>query len=499
MKKIAIFLSALSVFLVIFMWVVLSDQFILNISLSLFAFFMTAFTLVRFGQELRNTFVHFFLPRVLPHFFRVFLISAILALINFFVYQNDLFIDFTTQKLNSLSEQSRKLLDNVPKNVEILVFVEHEKMMAYRKLTGLYKKYRLDLNIQYKSLESHEALAKSLGVTESGTFLFKTQKSSFQKKITNESDLTSALYQLSNAKKVKMMMSSGFGEIDTRSNGQDGGSYLVSLLKEQMVDVNLINVSEKAIPQDVEIFLIWGKQFTYNEKAISHLQDFVQRGGNLMILLGTNFTKNSYDDIEKLLAPLKLSIRNDLIIDVNSQKMNIDPSTVILSNLNEYHPITKSFKKYQMYFPRSNSLVLEEGSSVTKLMMSHEFPGSWAEANFESMKTGKVTYEIEDRKGPFPLAFSYQHPTSFSKITVFSSSHFVMNGYSRYKDNFELFMNAFDWSVDRLTRISIDRPELTSKRIFISAIHKKVVFFLVILFLPLIYGLLGFYMYRRYH
>ena len=83
------------------------------------------------------------------------------------------------------------------------------------------------------------------------------------------------------------------------------------------------------------------------------------------------------------------------------------------------------------------------------------------------------------------------------RVVVFSNTSFVSNTYTKFTNNFKVFVNTVSWLTKNDQLISFDRIALKDEPLFISAPQLGVIFFFSVLVLPICLIVFSIVLYKR--
>ena len=369
MKKYKIEMTLASIFLTILtvlLWDTLSG-FLKYLPLILMLFFIASAlaTLLPLGQatgESKEKYAPIFYAKsILSSFLGIAIILGIAVILNKNNFSKN--FDLTTNKINSLSEESTKFLNSLTKDVQIFCVGAPNTQDNYcsenNDILNLYSKNSKHiLNAGPVSLTNKEIIRKIQPSGFSRLVLFTDENKSELEGSLTESKLTNALVNLIKIKKVVYFLD-GSGE-PTTEQAENSKSYadVVTDLKAKAYNVKSWNIKEGPLPEDARVVIAGDNTIPYNETTETMLTDFVGRGGKL--ILSVNPFKSG--GLKTFYSKIGLKLEENLLTtDLNSPlgqqiaKQNLSRPPVVASNFSNSNPITKVYT--QMYGNQSVMLV----------------------------------------------------------------------------------------------------------------------------------------------
>lgn len=258
--------------------------------------------------------------------------------------------DLTSDKINSLSDESNKFLESLSKKVQIICVPSASPTEKYcennSEIINIFaKKSKFIENIGNLEFSDTNMIQKFEPSGYSRFILITdTNKSEIEGAI-NENKLINGLINLIKFKKTVYFLS-GNGEPSILSETNVDRSYsdIVSTLHAKSYDVKEWNIKQGNLPEEARVLVAGDNNITYGEEVQNIIQNFIANGGNLVLIV------NPYHEqgLEKLynlfnlkLDPILLTLNSKTSIGQQIAKQNLPRPPVIASNFNIESPITK--------------------------------------------------------------------------------------------------------------------------------------------------------------
>jgi hypothetical protein len=470
--------------------VVLPSETKLNQNLFLAVLLLNLIIGFLFRHEIRLFFKSSFWNFMLNHVIQIFLVFFIFILINYWGVKLNFYKDFSIQNLNSLSEQSLHIAKSVNSEMKITLFAKRLEWDKYLTLLNLYSWKNPLIKIEAVDIETEPAKVASLGIDANGSILIEYQNKKMKGLALDERSITNLLLKILRESIINIYYTYGHGELDFKKIEADGLTYLADQLRYSTYQLKSLDLTQvETVPKDADLVLILGPQNDFLNYELEKLFKYFDRGGAIFISLAPSFNKNSHSDlIKKFTEKFKVTIKNSLVLDRLSTLQGKDASVAIVSQLNKEHPATKSLNQ-RIIFPMSLALKYESSDEhiIDSLLETTPMPGSWAETNFNDLNVGKAVYDGKtDLPGPISLMLSIENRKTLGRMILSGSSSFFVNAYQGQSGNFNLILNTIAWLTHDEGIISLNRPELTTDKIFMSEEQIRLIFIVSILATPLI-------------
>lgn len=489
-----VFLAVLS------LWITAPEFKTLNIGLTVFAFALGFLLLIIKFDEIKVFVRSKYFEKVLYHGINVILVFSILGLVNYLGNKNFREFDLTKEKRNSLTEQTRKVLEMVKSPLKMTLFAKREEWAPMLNLLKLYEAQNLKIDLEAVDTDLRPELVKAKNITQNGTVVinYEGKESSFI--LIDELSVTNALLKILRTEKIVLYFVTGHQELSCKETSPEGISELCHKLQQQNYEVKELDLAKvPAIPKDATAVFVLGPISGFLKQEADILKEYVNGGGSFFLALAPAFKAEVYDNLVDIVRPFGLDLGKDIVIDRLSTVQGAEATIPIVSQYPGSHPIIDGFN-LRTVFPVSSSVkVLPGKDSASILAETSPFPGSWAETDLTAVTKGKAQYdEKKDVKGPIGLMGAAEGSgTSTSRVILLGSSSFLINAYQNQSGNSILFLNSVSWMVNDEGIISFNRPGQEEFPVILSAQHLQMIFVISILVVPIVFFGTAIFIYRR--
>ncbi|MEH2434574.1 MAG: Gldg family protein [Nostoc sp.] len=466
-------------------------------------------------------------------------VLAILGLINFLGTRYHLRADLTETQLFTLAPQSRELVRVLPQPVKAWVFDVNQNPQD-RELLENYQRQSSKFKYEYIDPQTRPGLAEKFGVKDYGEVYLESGNKRQLVQTINENErlseirLTSRLQQLTNSTTAKAYLLQGHGERQL-SPGKGAISQAVQALGDKNFTTSPLNLGETSkVPQDAAVVIVAGPKRGLFEGEVKALQEYLNRGGNLLLMIDPNTDPK----LNSLLQEWGVRLDNRLAVDVSGGSVRLGPATPLVTEYGQ-HPITKDFDNGNSFYPIARPLEITSvpGVQATPLLRTKPYPNSWAESDLQSEKlefnegkdlkgpltlgvalTRKQTPKSVSTPQPAPTPSPLPSPTTQSKtspappaspapptspasptpapssqtatesrLVVLGNSDFATDGLFQQQLNGDVFLNSVTWlSQQDQQPLSIRPKEPKNRRITLTTTQANLLILLSLLLLPLI-------------
>jgi ABC-type uncharacterized transport system involved in gliding motility auxiliary subunit len=410
-------------------------------------------------------------------------VVAIVGFANFLGYRHHKRIDLTTEKLYSLSDQTRKVVSDLKKDVKVILFDQTDRqglgdqMKEYRNLSS---RFTFELVDPQKNLE----VARKYKPEHLGDVVVVSGDRSERPKDPTEQSIINAIIKVTRDSLKKICFLEGHGEKKLSSaNEGDGYGVVDKMLKDENYETKTINlVSSIDVPADCDVLVLAGPKQSLFPQEASAIGKYLGKGGKAMLLIDPD-TDPKLDDV---LHAWGIKLGNDTVVDVSGvgRLFGLGPGTPLARSYGS-HPITKDFEGTMTFFYLSRSVetIPESGASATELMKTSE--DSWAETDIREQP---VRFdEGKDKKGPISLgvAANKTEGDKEARLVVIGDSDFAANQFVGVQRNGDLFMNSINWLSQDEDLISIRPKNPADRRVSMTEADQNQMFWITLVLMPL--------------
>jgi ABC-type uncharacterized transport system involved in gliding motility auxiliary subunit len=428
-------------------------------------------------------------------------ILGILVILNLLNIRYHRRLDLTLLKLFTLSPQTKKVLNELEKEITVTCFFP--KRDARKKVVeGILTEYQYlspKIKVEFVDPDIEVQKATTYRIKEYGTLVFECGTKRKDLTTWGEQEITSAILKVmrEEEKKKKIYFLTGHGEYDYEKTRIDvGASKIKAPLKREYYEVAKLNLLEKKeIPADCSILVIFGPKKELVEEEIKTIKKYVEEGGKLFLLLDPK----PGPDLNELVKDWGVKIRDDLVVDksLHFQRNPIIPAIFHYG----FHQITKELreKKIMSMFPVARSLKPTYKGDFTFSKLLETTPQSWGETVVDLTK--RPEQGEDEPKGPLIIGAALKknitkkeegEEKKFSaRVVIIGDADFASDRCLNIWGNLDIFMNAINWLAEEEVLISIRAKDMTVKKVELTDQQQKYIFRSCIFGLPLLIVIWG--------
>lgn len=437
------------------------------------------------------------------------LFIGILVLVNVLASRRPERWDLTANKALSLSEETIQILNQIPQPVQAVAFFQFDDTRRTELENQLYEmQVRSNGQLTYEVVDPREApgYAQQLGVLELGTTVLVMGDRRQQVTGTREQDLTTGLIKLIRPNPRKAYFTTGHQEKRIDGFDQDSYGQMKSLLESRNFVVETLSLfTTPEVPADANVVVVAGPRTPFAEPEMQALSAFVDRGGDLFLLVDPG--------VDSGLGPLVnrwgIELGRTYVAEGDPRLTARSPFLPVVDRLAQ-HRVTEKIAGLPIVFVIPTYLTTAEqppqGYRVTPLARTSD--RSWAESDESAVRSAQAAQAAKydegvDVKGPLTLAVAIEQadgpppvpgapapPPSTepkSRVVIVTTSQLASNTafqFGAQVANPDLFINAASWLVGDDELITIQPRQPDNRTLFLTAAQRNFVMLSSILFVP---------------
>lgn len=423
-------------------------------------------------------------------------VLAILIFLNYLGYRHHKSFDLTSQKLYTLSDQTKKIVDPLRSDVQVYMFArstgaEGQQVQAMKDEMALYQGQNHRIRFTVVDPVENPGLAKQYAISRMGEVVVVSGTKVQHLQDTTEEDITSAILKATSATVKTVCFVEGHGEKLISSTDAKGYSAVDAGLQKQNYDVKSINlVSTGSVPSDCSVLVDPGPTKAFFPQEAQMVDKYLSSGGKAMFLLdpGTD------PQLSAIMQPWNIRVGDDYVIDVSGvgRLLGMGPGVPLVINYGE-NPIVRDFQNSMTFFPLARTVAIADASK-TEPQATELLKTSAASFTVPSLGNGTVKYDPKtDQRGPLSLGVAAENKSGSAdpRLVVIGNSEFATNQWQDQQRNGDLFYNSVNWLTEESNLISIRPKEAANRRVTLTEAQQREVEWICVVFVPLFVVVIG--------
>ncbi len=446
----------------------------------------------------------------------VVIVLAIAVAINLLVGLGDFKLDLTSESLYSLSDDSKKILDSVKKEVTIYGLFDEGQIPGgsqYKQLINLldeYKEHGITVTyvdpdkdpgtLTFLDKDKTKGIAKGDFVVKSGNKV----KRLLASELYGENSMYGRIYKaeplITGAVKF---VTADITPIAYFVDGHNEYS-LASNLTQMRTELENNNFEVKAltlmtvekIPEDCKLLVFASPKADLSDTEKIVLKSYLEAGGRAIFLFDPIESADRLVNFEEILATFNIGLNYDKVRDSNNCLPGDEYSLIAALSQNDINASMNAYGEYQVLMPDSRSLsilqVAKEWLTTTSLITTSY-----------GAESVKITDQAAIEKGPFDLAIASEI-SGGSKILVFGNGTFLTDAalssqYASYFSNGKTYFTRtiVNWMSDKSEETTISPKVVATKSLSTTENQAKIISIILIGAVPVIIMVIGLVVWSR--
>jgi ABC-type uncharacterized transport system involved in gliding motility auxiliary subunit len=410
--------------------------------------------------------------------------------------------DVTSQKLNTLSDQSRKLIDKMDSEsiaIEaVAFFLEGDEQSTLNKqkfqdLIVLYQGEGADIEVDYVDPQEDPRRVVAENVTQADTVILKRGDQDTRLTTFTEEKLTNALLRLLKPSSKTIVFIQGHGERSLDNSEAEGLAMAKAELESERYAVDTLNLLEqKDVPEKADLLVIAGPKYDFHDQELAALQSYLAAGRPLLVMVDALV---GLPKLNRFLQDYGLSFGQDLILNptLASTGQPLLQYSALVTEFDEMSPLTNDFASQgnvHLILPYARSVMVHEDNAQNMTVKSVA-EGAYANVRYQGVSRPEDMRGVKDdqitdgdvsliayahgQTGGSELAASSQSATASEqsqdaqpstatkpsrelRLVAAGSSHLASNAGITTAANVDMFLNIISYLVQDEDFIAI-RPK----------------------------------------
>jgi ABC-type uncharacterized transport system involved in gliding motility auxiliary subunit len=411
-------------------------------------------------------------------------------------------IDLSPTRRFTLSEHSRKVLASLDRDVQIIAFLRSDDARNADIEDLLRRIHNVSPRVRFHVIDVNRnpAVAHQYGVGNYGSVVVESDGRYREFANPREDLLMEAILQVTRPTRKVVYFLTGHGEpgIDD-SDRQHGYSTVRNALRNEFYDVRPLSLlGEAGVPADANVVVIAGPRKDLLTTELMKLSDYVDRGGDLLIMLDPQTSPS----LVAFLGRYGVKLADDVVVDPENRLFAGDYLTMTIPGLSERHSVSAALKAPALFSQvRSVEFAAAPPPGIKGIEFLHSAPTSWRTTALDVLHSGVATFARgRDQRGPVPVgvAVRVEHPGNgqpghVARLIVLGDSDFANNFFIEYLGDKDLLVNSINWLAGEEGLVG-HRPQLRQpgvNQFFVSARQGRLAFLLGTIVEPAVFLLIG--------
>ena len=352
--------------------------------------------------------------------------------------------DWTQARRHSLAPASIAAAERLKQPLQITAFASQraEIRRPIQEMINRYQKYKPNITLEFVDPDKAPERVRAAGAQYDGELVLEHEgaKESLTPAAFNEENFTNALTRLGHRGERWVIFLTGHGERrPDRQANFDLSTWAAQLQKRGFKTKTLSLGEHPQFPQNTNVLVIASPRTRLLSGEVKEIQNYINRGGNLLWLHESGSTLG----LESVAENLGIEFQPGIIVDPVSAKITGNATALVVTKYIA-HPVVRSFGENTV-FPQTGAINLTAPEGWRASTLIDTPPSSWAE-------TGPLQGEIQfdkgqDIRGPLNVAMGLTRTLDKreQRIIVFGGGDFLANSYIANGGNLDLGLSLINW------------------------------------------------------
>lgn len=371
-------------------------------------------------------------------------------------------LDFTADKVYSLSDESKAIVENIDQDVEITLI--NMNSTAKSVVDFAYKYNKVNDKIKVKEVDDvskEPVLANKYNLTDDtvaiiiksgekekilSTYdLYTIDYTTYQQKDITEEAITNALLDVTITERPKIYYLTGHNKYSDSYM-----QYFLQDLEDKANDVESLDLLTKGkVPDDTSTLMITTLKEDITELERDAIINYIKKGGKIIIFTDANVGKVSMPNYQKVLDEYGVSISEGIMVEQDTSRMLSGSPAAILIETNNSSSITNEMDmNINACFMNAGKLNFKSDEELEKIGVEVETLATTGKtafyrSNLEIESTAKQKDDEEGTVTVGALITKTVDEDTTSKLIIYSNNVFITN--IQVAVNSQYYMYALDF------------------------------------------------------
>ena len=368
-----------------------------------------------------------------------------MGLLQWLAREYHLQFDWTRMHRHSLAPASVAVTERLKEPLKIIAFASQrgETRRLIQEMVGRYQKHKPDIQLEFVDPDTAPERVRAAGVQFDGELVFEygDARESLAPTQFNEQNFTNTLTRLGHRGERWVVFLSGHGERSPDKQANFDLSTWSGQLRKRGFNTRTLSLGEHPrMPENTTVLVIAGPRTRLLAGEVKEIQNYLNRGGNLLWL----HDPGPLLGLEPLAENLGIEFHPGVIVDPASEGITGNAAAIVITKYGA-HPVVRGFADNTV-FPQAGGISLNAPEGWQGSVLMDTRPSSWSETG---ALNGPIQFDKgQDIRGPLNLAVTLMRTLDNKReqrIVVIGDGDFLANTYLPNGGNLELGMSLINW------------------------------------------------------
>jgi ABC-type uncharacterized transport system involved in gliding motility auxiliary subunit len=424
-------------------------------------------------------------------------VLAILVILNFVGYRHHKRFDLTSEKLFTLSDQTRKIVGGLQQDVTIVRFAK-SSAPQFDDVMAEYKNLGSHIKVRNVDPQEKPEVAKDYGATHMGDVIVaagsrKENLEAGPDGSLSEEAITTAILKVTRDKTKQVCFVAGHGEKSPSDDSAQGYTLADQRLKKEGYETKTVNLATgDAVPSDCDVLVIAGSKQAFFPQEAAMVGKYLDGGGKALI----EVDPETDPKLDSIFQAWNIDPGKNVVIDASGagRFFGTGPTYPIVLQYGD-SPITKALARTMTFFPLARTVSVADKQKPDPQLVEL-LKTSQASFTIPGLEKGQKEVSFNPKTGtagPLSLGVAGERNSNGreARLVVIGNSEFAANPWFGAQSNGDLFLNTIDWLAQDENLISIRPKSATNRRIELTQAQAAGLAWLELFLLPGFVVILG--------
>lgn len=416
------------------------------------------------------------------------LFLAVIVMLGWLSVRYNLKQDWTFNQRNTISDSSQKQLASMTDPVRFIAFAYpgSPERATVQYFVDQYTRFKKDVQLEFIDPSSQPLQVKEFNVSFAGEVVLEYQTRRENLRALSEQNITGALQRLSYTGEKWIVFLEGHGErAVTQANDQGAFTQFAQVLKDKGLKVQPLSlIKAPSVPDNTAVLVIASPKGALLEGEIKLIDEYVQKGGNLLWLADPD----NAPGLAAVADTLGIAWQNGYAVFPEYELLGTGHPGIFAALDYPPGPVTQGMDQVTL-FPLVRSLTAKPDSGWSAQPMLTTSKEAWLETqpigeSGVSLDAAKgdvagplsigmtMTREVADSEAPAsaaPVAGGPPKPAAKKqqRIALVGDADFLSDASLSQLGNQQLGLNIVQWLSRRDSQLNIDVPKAPDTKLFL--------------------------------
>ncbi len=392
-----------------------------------------------------------------------------------YVYQ----ADWTASSRNTVSDDTRKLLDGMKAPISITAFVQENKLLRtqIQDVIGSYQRFKDNISLEFVNPDTAPERTRELGITTNGELVISYRGRSENIRKLSEQQLTNALLRISRQEDRWIVFVAGHGERSPFGQANHGLGLFGKELERKGYNIQTVNLAEAEIPWNTHTLVLASPRVKLLPGEIQRLEEYLEEGGNLLWLS----EPGEQQGLEPLAEKLGIEFLPGRVVDATAQMFGVENPEFVVVTGYPRHAITNDMDTVTI-FPEAVALNVNDPQTWESLPLLLTLERAWTELG---KLEGDISFDpgTDERAGPLQIGVLLTRSRTIvegqdamqQRVIVIGDGDFLSNTYLGNAGNMDLGLNVTHWLSHDETLIDIHVKSAPDTSLVLGKVSQAVI------------------------